>query len=60
MSSSTEQARIATIAGKTFTQAQSMSGADLMQAALVTRAATTVGPGKDGARLAQLAGGSQV
>ena len=33
------------------------SGSDLTQAALVAQASTTVGPGKDGARLEQMKAG---
>ena len=55
-----EQERLAPIAGLTADQAIKLSGADLMQKALVTKAGTSVGAGKDGARLAQLAGGSKV
>ena len=55
-----EQDRIATIAGVNATDRVKLSGADLMQKALLTKAGTSVGAGKDGARLAQLANGSQV
>jgi ribosomal protein L18 len=37
--------------------AAKLSGADLAQAAQVTKASTTVGPGKDGARVEQLVAG---
>lgn len=41
----------------TDAQAATKSGADLQQLAMVTEASTTVGPGKDGARLEQLKAG---
>ena len=53
-----ERKRLATKAGKTTAQSVAMSGADLMQAAAAVDAATAVGPGIDGARMAQLSGGS--
>lgn len=43
--------------GLTDAQAAVKSGADMTQAALVQAASTTVGPGKDGARLAQMEAG---
>lgn len=46
-----------TAGGLTDAQAAKLSGADLQQAADVTQASTTVGAGKDGARLEQLKAG---
>ena len=43
--------------GLTDAQAAVKSGADMMQAALVTQGSTTVGAGKDGARLEQIKAG---
>ncbi len=53
-----EQKRLATALGLTAAQIVTKSGADTAQALLAQSAATTVGPGKDGAYLAQQAGGS--
>ncbi len=53
-----EQKRLATALTLTTAQVAAKSGADLMQAEAALKAATTVGPGKDGAFLAQQAGGS--
>lgn len=43
--------------GLTDAQAAKLSGADMQQLALATAASTSVGPGKDGARLAQMEAG---
>lgn len=53
-----EQKRLATALGLTTAQVAVKSGADLAQAEAALKASTTVGPGKDGAYLAQQAGGS--
>ena len=57
MSSRSMQETYKTTAGLTTAQAVTKSGADLMQAANVAAAGTTVGPGKDGARIEQMKGG---
>jgi hypothetical protein len=53
-----EQKRLATALSLTAAQIGVKSGADIAQADLALKASTTVGPGKDGAYLQQLAGGS--
>lgn len=57
MSTRSNQEALKATAGLTTNQAVVKSGADLMQAANVAAAATTVGPGKDGARIEQMKGG---
>jgi hypothetical protein len=53
-----EQKRLATALGLTTAQVAAKSGADLHQAEAALKAGTSVGPGKDGAYLAQQAGGA--
>lgn len=53
-----EQKRLATIASLSAAQRSALSGADLMQKAQVVASGLAVGPGNDGARMAQQAGGA--
>lgn len=58
--SNVEKERLRAFSGLTVSQAAALSGADLYQKALAVASGTTLGPGIDGARLAQLARSSGV
>jgi hypothetical protein len=53
-----ERKRLATAAGVSTANSVKMSGADLHQAALAVSSGLAVGPGNDGARMMQQAGGA--